>query len=1561
MDATALRDLLPRRNRRKRPLPAIPGSFGARNQVEEVQWIKQRIPDNTQLKSLLYTHNVSLAKRHAKDDVIQDQIRWIKNNVPVRTLPKLKISNRTKITSLTDVFERMIQTRLLQAFTTWKQVVEQENHERALELFTKSKALIALQTIWERSWLENRNHAFNRWALDYKCTKIQEMEAAAAEIQCIYRRYRHRFTLFHERRSHAAKRIQAFLRQKHFHWHFRRFVYDGKRAHAAMTIQKKYRQFAFYRAYIKAQQLHVKNIAAIIIQRWLRTCIYRKQWLYRRAKEILLNDSALIIQRCYRAHIARILFHRARNYKYAQRIQRTWRLYRRLNHDRMQRAVDLLESIFTLAIKTNASIIIQAAIRQLQAKNELKVRRKAVYSAIVVQCAWRQCLARQIRTQLLQLYRFQQWISATLIQKKYRAYHERCLFRLAIDKSCVPLYLRAIRILNVLQQRHFRERYAKPIEHSASSSIAYAWRKHQRYVAYVEMQQKQATMILQRVWRSSRTVRLFKRHVKHCHRAATQIQRMVRSRFERERTKLFIARMQKVAEEALQDRRNQAARRIQASWANKQGRMAAYLKRQAELLRADLELKSIIAIQRFIRSRWSRHVTKQRMAGCLANLALLVHQRQEAAKKLQHFVRGRKATRLAKIMKAHHKLRRQSQARRLKRQGIIANYLKESAVIRTEEQSLLAKVTLNHAKVEAENELAAAQAAEAKRQRIEASKNQTRPEPRVYKKKKALPKEWIEAWDEAQGRKYFYNTVSAEERKEELPRELDLRDLLFIGIGSTVGSGIFATTGSIISGSAGTAAFISWIISGLSCIMSGFAFMEMSSLVPSSGSTYAYAYHVLGELPAVIAAWLLTLEYGMSASGIARSWATKVQQWIQENSIDPKAGEWLNETYYNLLGTVVMIASVMIVVVGIKFGKLFINGITATKVFVVIFIIVAGFTATNTQNFSPFIPPLIPANGSTPAKYGVQGVMHGASQAFFGYVGFDEVCCLAAEAKDPRRTMPRAVIGTVVATMLLSAFSSLALSAMLPYDANPLHGFTFAAGFQHVGYQWASTIVHLGEVCTMPVVVLISFLAQPRLMYAMAVDGLLPQFFCKVEPNGNLFWCSLLSGIFFTIVAFFIPFDYLWNLVSFGILVSYNMTNSAVILSRTRELSSTTVYKYTGCLAASSCIAMFLFEKGYVNGTSARNTYLLVSMIFLAITIGFSFLIYLRCPQNQAPVFAYRTPLVPFIPALSITLNWYLVAQFPWRDIGFGFLWILLAIVSYFSYGYRNSAGRSGWFAMLTYEYIDMSSMGSLRPSMILSDMSEDKIANLFRTKPIEVIEAEERKEELPRELGLRDLILIGIGGTVGTGVFATTGEIISGAAGAAAFLSWLIAGVSCILSGFAYMEMSSLIPSSGSTYAYSYHVLGELPAAIAAWLLTLEYGMSGAGVARSWATKVQQWVQEGLPENSTKADWMNEPNYSFLACLVMTMSMCILLVGIKFGKIFINAFTATKVVVVVFIIIVGFSQTNTANFSPFIPPLIPAADDTPAQFGVQGVMLGASQAFFGYVGFDEVCCLAAE
>lgn len=541
------------------------------------------------------------------------------------------------------------------------------------------------------------------------------------------------------------------------------------------------------------------------------------------------------------------------------------------------------------------------------------------------------------------------------------------------------------------------------------------------------------------------------------------------------------------------------------------------------------------------------------------------------------------------------------------------------------------------------------------------------------------------------------SVIHAEENSSDLPRSLSLFDLICIGIGGTVGSGVFSTTGDIISGTAGPAAVISWIIGGLVCCINGVAYMELTTRVPSSGSTYAYSYHAIGELPAVIAAWLLTLEYGVSGAGVARSWASKVQEWLQEEHPD-HSYNWINQKYTNFLGAIMMALCVIVLLCGVRFGKLFVNTITTIKVGVVLFIIIAGFAVMDPDNLSPFVPDRQDVDGS--AAFGTQGIITGASQAFFGYVGFDEVCCLAAEAKNPKVVMPRAVMGVVLGTMFLSCFASLVLSGMSPY---PL-ATSFGNGFDYANQHWAAEVVRAGETVTMPVVVLVSFLAQPRLNYALACDGLMPQIFAKVDNKGNLFVNTLITGIFFTVMAFFTPFSTLWDIVSFGILLSFNMSNVALLMVRTRKESPVLGRQLIAGLVASALISTYCYQQGYKNNGS--DACLVVCIIFLVITFIFCAAIWLKCPQEPNDPENYTAPWVPLLPTISILANWYLSSQIGHLAMGLTCAWIGAACISYFIYGYNNSAGRTGWAALLNFLPKDstmrspMLSVNDVTPSM---------------------------------------------------------------------------------------------------------------------------------------------------------------------------------------------------------------------------------------------------------------------
>ncbi|EEY59435.1 Amino Acid-Polyamine-Organocation (APC) Family [Phytophthora infestans T30-4] len=403
------------------------------------------------------------------------------------------------------------------------------------------------------------------------------------------------------------------------------------------------------------------------------------------------------------------------------------------------------------------------------------------------------------------------------------------------------------------------------------------------------------------------------------------------------------------------------------------------------------------------------------------------------------------------------------------------------------------------------------------------------------------------------------HSVQESDNAPEMERTLGLFDLIMIGIGGTVGSGVFATAGLIASSYAGPAATLSWLLAGIGCLLSGLSFMELACLIPSAGSTYAYAYHALGELPALIAGFLLTLEYGVSSAGGARSWSDKLTQWM-DSQLGVQGPDWMKpkDSTIDLYAGLLMTGITAIVLCGMQAGKLVVNVVTMTKITVVMFIIVFGLANFSVDKISPFVPDqsVVEVHGKETVAFGWPGVLLGASASFYGYIGYDEVCCLAGEAKDPARNIPRAVVGTIIGAATLSILATFALVGMQKYteiDAEESYGNAFTS----VGMDWAASFVATGEVLTMPITSFIGFMAQPRVQYAMAKDGLLPAVFSKVDSKGNLFRGTLLCGTVVTLLAIFVPFHVLWNFISLGILVAFNLTNGSLLLVRVSGSSKT--------------------------------------------------------------------------------------------------------------------------------------------------------------------------------------------------------------------------------------------------------------------------------------------------------------------------------------------------------------------------------------------------------------------
>jgi APA family basic amino acid/polyamine antiporter len=379
---------------------------------------------------------------------------------------------------------------------------------------------------------------------------------------------------------------------------------------------------------------------------------------------------------------------------------------------------------------------------------------------------------------------------------------------------------------------------------------------------------------------------------------------------------------------------------------------------------------------------------------------------------------------------------------------------------------------------------------------------------------------------------------------------------------------------------------------------------------------------------------------------------------------------------------------------GVKESKVITNYFTAFKVMFVAFMTSMAFGLMDPKNLTPFVPP----------EFGANGVLQGATASFFGFLGYDEVCCLTAEAIDPQKNMPRAIMWTIAILTVSYTTAALALTGMQPYDEiNAVEGFPGA--FRSRNADFAANMAALGAIVTLPLVVLVAVMAQPRLQYALASDGLIPAWFGQVDETGNLWNGTLFAGVVMTLIASFVPFKHLNDMISAGVLVAFSMTNSSLILLR-HESPDETPFLLEKLLASFNGFAFL--------ASLLMSTPFFASIIGKALTFACCILTLLACVliKLRCPAAAYfggktrrtttqhmtvgvvsveeeefRTPFLPFFPCLGIFMNWYLVAQQSWTGLGLLILFLVCANIFYFSYGYYYSVGNNGgWDAYQWYD-----------------------------------------------------------------------------------------------------------------------------------------------------------------------------------------------------------------------------------------------------------------------------------
>jgi basic amino acid/polyamine antiporter, APA family len=408
---------------------------------------------------------------------------------------------------------------------------------------------------------------------------------------------------------------------------------------------------------------------------------------------------------------------------------------------------------------------------------------------------------------------------------------------------------------------------------------------------------------------------------------------------------------------------------------------------------------------------------------------------------------------------------------------------------------------------------------------------------------------------------------------ERLKRVLGPAGLTSMGIGAIIGAGIFISTGQVAHQTAGPSLMVSYAISGFVCIFAALCYAEFASMVPVAGSAYTYAYATLGELFAWIIGWDLLLEYVVGASVVANSWSAYFQEVlttlglpalprvINGPVITYNAGVGRMEitgAYFNLPAVLVVMAVTAILIKGIQESVRFNAAMVAVKLSCVLFVLVVGCYYVNPANWKPFAPYgygglnfLGYTVGKTDAGGQPLGMLAGAAIAFFSYLGFDAVSIQAEEAKNPSKDMPIGILASLLICTVLYMAVVAVLTGMVPYDKIDVDA-PVSRAFDQVGLGWARFLIAAGGLTGITSVLLVLLLNAPRVLLAMARDGLIsPAFFGAVHPRFKTpYRSTIVTGGFVVLMTAFLPMPVLLNLANIGTLFAFVIVCAAVLVMR---------------------------------------------------------------------------------------------------------------------------------------------------------------------------------------------------------------------------------------------------------------------------------------------------------------------------------------------------------------------------------------------------------------------------